>query len=184
MKKIAVFVWEISKIIALALIIVLPIRLFLFQPFIVRGSSMEPNFHTRDYLIVDEISYRFSEPKRGEVIVFKNPKDTSQKFIKRIIGLPGETVQIKEGKVIIFNDDEGRILNDSSYLADITQTPGNITISLKENEYFVLGDNRLFSYDSEDWGALSRENIIGKVFVRIFPIPSFAKIETPIYLFP
>jgi len=182
MKDIPSFLWETSKIIVLALIIVVPLRLFLFQPFIVRGSSMEPNFHNGDYLIVDEISHRFSEAKRGEVVVLKNPKDASQRFIKRIVGLPGETVQIQGGQVSITEEGKNQVLNESSYLSGVTYTLGNLTVSLGANEYFVLGDNRPASSDSRYWGVLPRENIIGKVFVRVFPIQSFVKIEAPMYL--
>ena len=181
MRNLLSFLWEVSKIIIIALIIIVPIRYFLFQPFIVRGASMEPNFHNGDYLIIDEISYRFSDPERGEVIVFKNPRNLSQRFIKRIIVLPGETVQIGEGKVIIHQDGESQILNESSYLATFSSTPGNLRLTLEENEYFVLGDNRLSSSDSRSFGAVPGENIVGKVFLRLFPLSSLDKIEAPVY---
>jgi len=184
MKGFLSFLWEISKIIIIALVIVLPIRYFLFQPFIVRGASMEPSFYNGDYLIIDEFSYRFSNPERGEVIVFKNPKNLSQKFIKRIIGLPGETIQINEGRVIVFQDDEAQVLDESFYISEFTETPGDLTVSLAGNEYFVLGDNRFASSDSRRWGALPRENIIGMVFLRAWPFSALAKVETPIYLNP
>jgi len=175
------FVWEILKIVIIALAIVIPIRYFLFQPFFVRGQSMEPNFENGDYLIIDEISYRFSEPKRGEVVVFKYPNNPSQRYIKRIIGLPGETVEIKEGSVIIYRQDEGQVLDESSYLVSSVKTPGSLQFSLDGGEYFVLGDNRLLSFDSRRWGSLKRENIVGKVFVRAWPFTALAKIEAPSY---
>jgi len=100
-KNVAEFFWEVIKIVVLAFAIVIPVRFFLFQPFVIQGASMEPNFHEADYLIIDELSYRFRAPERGEVVVFKYPYDTSKRFIKRIIGLPGETVEIKNGKLII-----------------------------------------------------------------------------------
>ncbi len=184
MKNFLSYIWEISKIIIIALLIVVPIRYFLFQPFIVRGASMVPNFQNGDYLIIDEISYRFSEPARGEVIVFKNPKNLSQRFIKRIIGLPGETIQIIEGEIVVFQDDKSQILNESSYLPEFSETPGNIKISLAEDKYFVLGDNRFSSSDSRQWGALSRKDIVGKVFFRLLPLSSLTQIETPLYLLP
>lgn len=181
MKKILLFIWEISKIVIVALLIVLPIRYFLFQPFIVRGGSMEPNFYSGDYLIIDEISYRFYQPQRGDVIVFKAPQNPSQRFIKRIIGLPNEVVEIDNGKITIYNSEGvGQILDESDYLfqqdfSDLSK------VKLGPDEYFVLGDNRGLSLDSRKWGLLPRENIIGKVFVRIFPFTAFAKIETPVY---
>src|SRR3989338_11028918 len=106
MKSTLSFLWEIAKIAVIALVLVVGMRLFVFQPFLVRGASMEPNFHNWDYLIVDEISYRFRDPGRGEVVVFKFPNDPSQRYIKRIVGLPGETVQVQEGQVTIFRGEE------------------------------------------------------------------------------
>jgi len=185
MKNILSFFWEISKIVVVALLIVIPIRYFLFQPFIVKGASMEPNFHSNDYLIIDEISYRFREPKRGEVIVFKFPKDPSQRYIKRIIGLPGETIEIKNNKIIILHNGTPQILDESFYLPPSFQTSTDsltdFKISLKNNEYFVLGDNRNFSFDSRRWGPLPRENIIGRVFFRAWPFVALAQIKAPSY---
>ncbi|MBU0476915.1 signal peptidase I [Patescibacteria group bacterium] len=182
MRKILSFFWEVAKIGIIAAVIVVPIRYFLFQPFFVRGQSMEPSFYNSDYLVVDEISYRFKAPQRGEVIVFKFPNDPSQRYIKRIIGLPGETVEVKDGKVVIFiEDSEVETLDESDYLSNSLSTPGNIKIILDENEYFVLGDNRIASSDSRSWGSLSKEYIIGRVFFRAFPFAALAKIEAPSY---
>jgi len=175
------FIWEILKIVIIALLIVIPIRYFLFQPFFVKGQSMEPNFENGDYLIVDELSYRFSPPKRGDVIVFRYPYNPSQRFIKRIIGLPGETIEIKDGKVIIYSSGGGQVLDESEYLSSNLYTPGEIRVTLDEDEYFVLGDNRLVSADSRSWGPLHREYIVGKVFLRAFPFTALAKIGTPTY---
>ncbi|MCK4520656.1 signal peptidase I [Candidatus Parcubacteria bacterium] len=175
------FIWEISKIVIIALLIVIPIRYFIFQPFFVKGQSMEPNFHNGDYLIVDELSYRFSAPERGEVIVFNYPNNPSQRYIKRIIGLPEETIKIEDKKVNILSNDYEFILNESMYLSEFVQTPGNITVSLGENEYFVLGDNRDASFDSRKWGVLPEEDIIGRVIFRAWPAKALAKIEIPNY---
>ena len=181
MKKLFVFIWEIVKIVVIASLIVIPIRYFLFQPFFVKGQSMDPNFENGDYLIVDEITYRFRAPQRGEVIVFKFPQNPSQRFIKRIIGLPGETVEIENGDIIIYKDGKAQILDESSYLFPHSETEGQIKINLKENEYFVLGDNRDFSYDSRRFGPLPKDKIIGKVFLRVLPFAALAKIEPPAY---
>lgn len=171
-KKALIFFWDTLRILVIALAIVLPIRYFLFQPFFVLGQSMEPNFGNGDYLIVDEISYRFSEAQRGDIIVFRFPQDPSQKFIKRVIGLPGETVEIKEGNVYI--DKEGaRYLLKEGYLPQDLKTQGNFSLTLKEKEYFVMGDNRNYSYDSRRFGPLPKENIIGKVLIRAWPISNF-----------
>ena len=171
------FVWEILKIVIIALVIVIPIRYFLFQPFIVKGQSMEPNFEDSNYLIVDELSYRFRDPQRGEVVVFRYPRNVSQRFIKRIIGLPGEKIEIEASVVMV----DGKILDESEYFPSGVQTLGNIQISLDENEYFVLGDNRISSFDSRQWGTLPRKNIIGRVLIRAWPITTLTKIEVPSY---
>jgi len=162
------FVWEILKIVIISLAIIVPIRYFLIQPFFVQGASMEPNFLDGDYLIVDEISYRLNEPQRGDVVIFKYPLDTSQFFIKRIIGLPGETVKIEDGRVFILNSEGKEILNESDYLKD-SYTAGGMDVVLKENEYFVLGDNRGSSSDSRKWGILPGDLIIGRAWIRAWP---------------
>lgn len=181
MKKPFSFIWEILKIVIIALLIVVPIRYFIFQPFLVRGASMEPNFENGDYLIIDEISYRFSEPQRGEVVVFKYPNIPSQRYIKRIVGLPGETVEIKDDKVIIYEEETTQVLNESSYLSENTKTLGDIKTTLEENQYFVLGDNRIASSDSRRWGPLSQGDIIGRVVFRAWPFTAMAKITVPAY---
>ncbi len=175
------FIWEIFKIVIIALIIVIPIRYFLFQPFFVRGQSMEPNFQDGDYLIIDELSYRFSEIKRGDVVVFKYPNNPSQRYIKRIIGLPGELVEVKSGSVMVYSEEGKQVLDEGEYLSYNTKTPGQARIFLNENEYFVLGDNRGLSSDSRSWGSLDKKYIIGKVFIRAWPFTALAKIETPQY---
>jgi signal peptidase I len=174
------FIWEFVKIAIMASVIVLPIRYFLFQPFIVKGESMAPNFSTGDYLIVDEITYRFSEPQRGDVIIFKYPKDNSQRFIKRIIGLPGETVQVRNGQVLVYEDDKEIVL-DEKYLPKDLKTDGDVKTLLNNDEYFVMGDNREQSFDSRVWGIVPRSDIIGKAFLRIFPISSLSQITPPSY---
>ncbi len=169
-KKYFSVVWDFLKIVIVAAIIVLPIRYFIFQPFIVKGESMVPNFQTGDYLIVDQISYRIDNPQRGDVIVFKYPLDNSQRFIKRIIGLPGETVEVKNGKIIISKDGENLTLEEKKYLPNLKDTDGDLRLTLLNDQYFVLGDNRQFSYDSRRWGALPKEDIIGRAIFRVFPI--------------
>jgi signal peptidase I len=182
MKKFLTSLWEVAKLVIIALLIVIPIRYFIFQPFIVKGQSMEPNFANGDYLIVDEISYRFQAPQRGDVIVFKYPQDPTQRYIKRIIGLPGETVEIINGKITIFHGaTEIKTLNELSYIPPYLPTEGDIRMVLNNNEYFVLGDNRLASYDSRRWGPLPEKNIIGRVLIRAWPITALAEIKDPAY---
>jgi len=191
-KKFLLFAWEIIKIAVIAFIIVAPIRYFLFQPFIVSGASMAPNFSTGDYLIVDEISYRLATPQRGDVIVFNAgfiPNYAGQRFIKRVIGLPGETVDIADGQVKIIKDGKITVL-DEKYLpaklatygydgSSISTLPEEVT--LKANQYFVLGDNREGSYDSRYWGVVPRSDIIGKASLRVFPVTALSEISRPIY---
>lgn len=175
LKEFVIFLLDSLKILIIALAIVIPIRLLLFQPFVVKGSSMEPNYHSGDYLIIDELSYRFREPARDEVIVFKYPLDFSYKYIKRIIGLPGETIEIKDKSIFITKTD-GTVeqLNEDAYITLQTmETWQNGSDygprKLGSNEYFVMGDNRNFSADSRTWGVLPREDITGKVMLRVSP---------------
>jgi signal peptidase I len=149
----------------LALVVVLPIRFFIFQPFFVKYSSMEPTYHNGDYLIVDELTYKFRSPQREEVVVFHYPLNPKELFIKRIIGLPGETLFVKDNKISIRYVYEDKILEEK-YLPEGTFTPGNITITLKPDEYFVLGDNREHSSDSRMWGPIKANSIIGRVILR------------------
>ena len=146
---------------------------FYCPTFIVSGASMDPTFETGDYLIVDQITPRyFKELKRKEVVVFHYPLDTTRSFIKRIIGLPGETVEIRSGVVTIKNEEnsDGLTLSEPYvlYQRDVTMT----TI-LKENEYFVMGDNREGSLDSRIWGPLEKKYIIGRPIFRLFPFQKF-----------
>lgn len=180
-KKYILIVWEFLKIILIAAVIVLPIRYFIFQPFIVKGESMMPNFQSGDYLIVDELSYLVSKPHRGDVVVLKYPLDMSQRFIKRIVALPGETVEIKNGKITITKDSNTIVLNEKNYLPNLSGTDGDIRMTLDGDNYFVLGDNRDHSYDSRTWGILPKQDIVGKAALRLFPITSLSFIKTPSY---
>ena len=180
--EILAFVWETTKVVVISLAIILPIRYYLVQPFFVKGASMEPNFEDGDYLLVDELSYRFRDVKRGEVVIFRYPQQPSQFFIKRVIGLPGETVKIKGDKVVVFNSDntEGLELTES-YLSPEQKTIGEMTTKLDDNEYFVLGDNRLQSSDSRRWGPVNRTLITGRAFLRPWPFTRASRIPSIIY---
>jgi signal peptidase I len=162
---------EFLKFALIALAIVVPIRMFIAQPFIVSGASMMPTFQDKDYLIIDEISYILGDPHRYDVIVFKFPVETSKYLIKRVIGLPGETVEITNGKVTIFkkdavSDSAGITINEP-YINEPFNTTK--TIELKDGEYFVMGDNRNRSSDSRSWGVLPRKDIVGRAFLRLLP---------------
>ncbi len=183
-KQIFSFIFELIKITVISLVIIMPIRYFLIQPFYVKGASMEPNFYDHEYLIIDEITYRFNEPKRGDIIVFRYPRNPQEYFIKRIIGLPGEKVQIKDGQVIIYNDEhpEGMILKED-YLAPGTKTYSlnSDIITLSENEYYVLGDNRNSSKDSRSFGPVNKSFIVGRVLFRGWPFDRINIFEAPTY---
>lgn len=178
------FLWEIIKVFVLAAVIITPIRVFLFQPFFVEGASMEPNFQDGNYLIINELGYKktdigalnleinpFKKFDRGDVVVFHYPKDESKYFIKRVVGLPGEKVKIGGGKVTIFNAEhkDGFVLDESEYLDEGVATTKDGFFSILSDEYFVMGDNRPYSFDSRDWGPLKKDEIVGKVMIRAWP---------------
>jgi len=167
------FIVEVFKFAVLALVIVVPFRLFIAQPFIVSGASMSPTFETGEYLIVDQVSYRFNTPERGDVIIFRYPNDPSKFFIKRIIGLPGETVALKNGCTTIVDPATGEreTLNEEYLVKDRTSEEQSITLS--SDEYFVMGDNRSASSDSRMWGPVPRSNIVGRAFIRVLPPRDF-----------
>lgn len=159
---------ELLKLAVISIIIVVPFRLYVAQPFIVDGLSMYPTFDNGEYLIIDEISYRFEDPERGEVLVFKYPKDPSKYFIKRIIGLPNETVTLTDGKVTIKgNTHPDDLVLEEPYVK--MAKSDNLTFTLGEGEYFVMGDNRLQSADSRLWGSVPKANLIGRPFLRFIP---------------
>lgn len=160
---------EIVRFSIIAILIVIPIRLFIAQPFIVSGASMDDTFHSGEYLIVDQVSYHFEQPDRGDVVIFRYPRDPSKFFIKRVIGIPGDTVTIEDSIVTITNDTypDGFTL-DEPYIKSMA--PGSrLTETLGDREYFVMGDNRDQSSDSRAWGVLQEERIVGRALVRLFP---------------
>lgn len=174
--------FEVVKVIVAVFISAAIIRIFLFQPFVVEGSSMEPNFHNGEYLFVEKVSYRFNEPKRGDVVVLKYPGNPEINYIKRIIALPGETLRIADGKVYI----NGHQISES-YLS-----AGEITAGLKDaaqpyeitidsEKYFVMGDNRDHSSDSRDGWVLDRTQIVGRSALVVLPRKNFKAIASPQY---
>lgn len=171
--------WEIVRILLISLAIVIPIRYFIAQPFVVRGASMEPNFTDREYLVIDEASYYLRAPARGEAIVFRYPRDPSEFFIKRVVGLPGEKVGIRNGRVSIFNAayPEGFALEEP-YLGGLRVLTGpDSETTLGPDEYFVLGDNRGASSDSRIWGVLKRDFIVGRALFSAWPPEKFGRVR-------
>lgn len=160
---------EIVQFSIIAMLIVVPIRMFVAQPFIVSGESMVDTFQSGEYLIVDQVSYYLNDPARGDVIVFRYPRDPSKFFIKRVIGVPGDTIRIEDAQVTIINEThpDGIVL-DEPYIKSMQ--PAAITEeTLGEREYFVMGDNRDQSSDSRSWGVLQEDRIIGRAWLRLFP---------------
>ncbi len=163
------FFTELVKFVVPAIVIVLVLRFFIAQPFIVSGASMDPTFHNGQYLVVDELSYRLQAPKRGDVIIFRYPRDPKTFFIKRIIGLPGETVTITNDGVSVKKVDGTVVPLNESYLVNHGNGADQV-VTDDANEYFVMGDNRPESSDSRSWGKLPAQNIVGRAFLRLLPI--------------
>jgi len=194
--------WEVAKTIGGILLFLVIFRFYVFQPFSIKGSSMEPSFHDGEYLIVNELSYHLGGPKRGDVVVFKHPEPSCTDFvesnyinrvffqgpctnyIKRVIGLPGETVTIKDGKVYIKNEKEPQgFMLDEKYILTNIPTLGNQTVTLSKDEYYVIGDNRNpnASSDSREWGPLPKNHIVGKGAVVLLPVDQLGVVKAPSY---
>jgi len=174
--------FEVLKVVAVVFVVTIVIRIFLIQPFVVEGSSMEPDFHDHEYVLIEKISYRFHTPSRGDVIVFRYPNNPSVNYIKRVIGLPGETIHIENGLVSI----NGRQLSEA-YLAsgektfESRNTDQAYETKLSADQFFVMGDNREHSSDSRDWGPLKRNFIIGRSVLVLYPTKDFQAIASPKY---
>lgn len=181
-QKLGAFFLDIIEVVVFAIAIFLFIYLLVMQPHRIKGSSMEPNFHDGEYLLSDKISYRLREPERGEVIVFEAPGSRGDEFIKRIIGLPGDTVSVNGGKVFL----NGQLL-DEQYIPDTTDTNGGAflkdgsEVTVPENYFFVMGDNRAFSSDSRAWGFVAKTKITGKAWFIYWPPEKFGTITTVTY---
>ncbi|MDA0208551.1 MAG: signal peptidase I [bacterium] len=173
---------DLLQVVVIAAIIIVPVRLWVVKPFIVKGASMEEAFHQNDYLVIDQISYKFRDIQRGEVVVFHPPNRPSEHYIKRVIGLPGETVAIAEGEITIYNDEypNGKILRES-YISDETLVDEPVSEVLKENEYYLIGDNRDASLDSRRIGPISNDSIVGRAWIRGLPLEDFGTIPIPNY---
>lgn len=180
------FLWDLFKTGVIVFLVAFSIRYFLIQPFIVEGGSMLPNFVDQEYLLAEKLSYIVSDPKRGDVVIFKPPNNPSQNYIKRIVGIPGDTINIEDNRVTITNskNDEGVVIKED-YLPDQSQTltpkMDKLDTTLAENTYFVMGDNREHSSDSREWGVLPRTNMIGRAWLTIKPLDRFGVHERESY---
>jgi signal peptidase I len=159
------------QVIAIALAISLPIRFFVAEPFVVNGASMDPTFSTGQFLIVDRLTYHFEQPKRNDVIIFQYPNNPNIYYIKRIIGLPGETIDIKNGKITIINaENPSGFVLDESYIKSDHASYDTLHLVLNTTQYFVMGDNRAQSSDSRVWGPLESHFIVGRPVLRLLPV--------------
>jgi signal peptidase I len=180
MKKVLWSLFEMFETVAVAVVAVVLVRAFVIQPFVVSGASMEPTFFNGNYLLVDELTYAFRNPQRGEVIVFRYPADPKSFYIKRIIGLPGERIVLEGGHLTAYSGETKVDLNEELYLNG-RFTQGSFEVTLGDSEYFVMGDNRNFSFDSRSWGPLPKDDIIGVVRIRLWPVNEVQAFSAPIY---
>ena len=176
--------FDVLKIVFVACLIVTVVRLFVAEPFIVSGDSMSPTFSSNDFLVVDEMSYELRAPARGDVIIFHYPLDPSTFFIKRLIGLPGDTVIVNNGSIFVKTANNKTLhLLTEPYVSIGSPKIQTSTTTLSDEEYFVLGDNRNSSFDSRVWGPVPRRYIVGKALVRLYPVMS-KSLRPPVYDFP
>lgn len=177
-KRLGAFFLDILQVLIFAISIFLFVYLLVLQPHKIKGNSMDPNFHDGEFLLTDKISYRFGEPKRGEVVVFKAPPDGSSEFIKRIIGIPGDTVMIKSGKVYLnTNLLEEEYLDDSVVTNPATFAQEGREIKVTQDKYFVMGDNRDHSFDSRNFGLIERNKITGRAWFLYWPPEDFGLVK-------
>lgn len=186
-RAIGAFFLDIIETVVIALSIFLVLYLFIMQPHQVNGQSMDPTFHHAEYVMTDKLSYKFGSPDRGEVVVFEAPpaancpEGSGCDFIKRVIGVPGDTVEVRDSHVYINN-----VMLTETYLADTVETlPGAFTnhgpIVVPPGNYFVMGDNREHSSDSRAWGPVTLDRIVGKVFFRYWPVNRIGVISPATY---
>ena len=182
LRKILGAFYEMIEVFVISASFFVVIYIFLMQPHQVKGSSMFPTFKDSEYVLTDKVTYRRRAPMYGDVIVFKAPIDENFDFIKRVIGVPGDQVMVKNNNVFV----NGKQLNESSYLPpEYVTVAGQFlhegqTYTVPESSVFVMGDNRSHSSDSRDWGPVPDQNIIGKAFFRYWPMPVAGLIVNPV----
>lgn len=179
LRNLWLFFLDFLETIVVSLAIFAVVYIFLFQPHQVDGRSMEPNFHNGEYILTDKLSYRIHPPKRGDVVVFHSPQDERVDFIKRIVGVPGDTLEVSGGHVY---------LNGTRLEEDYINDPGQVlagrfmhedqSIEVTDGHYLVMGDNRLHSSDSREWGLVTTAEIVGRAFFRYWPASEFGIVKT------
>lgn len=180
-RKVYTFLLDAAQTLLVAAAVFLVIYMFLFRPFEVNGESMHPNFLNSEYVLTNLVALRFGNPKLGDVVVFKAPPDPEKDYIKRVIGIAGDSVMVKEGDVYLNN----QLLNQDAFLkSDVKTYPGaflkeGMAVTVPPNEYFVMGDNRPYSSDSREWGFVKQDELIGESFLVYWPISDIKFISNP-----
>jgi len=181
-KKGAIAILEALQPIVMAFAIFMMVYLFLFQPHKVDGSSMYPNFHDQEFILTDKVTYRRTLPQRGDVIIFHAPPPFDSDFIKRVIGLPNETVMVKDNSVFINGQKLPEPYLPSSYVTtEKSFLREGVPYTIPTGYYMVMGDNREYSSDSREWGPISRSAIVGKAWVRYWPLDRIGVIQHQSY---
>ncbi len=180
-RKIYAFLLDAVQTLLVAAAVFLVIYMFLFRPFEVNGQSMYPNFHDREYVLTNLIALKFGNPKLGDIVVFKAPDNPEKDFIKRVIGVAGDNVMIKDGDVYL----NGQLLDQDAFLTSEVKTYAGaflkegIPVTIPQGEYFVMGDNRSYSSDSREWGFVKQDELIGKSFLVYWPISEMRLVSNP-----
>lgn len=177
-KRLGAFVLDILQVIVFAVALFLFVYLLILQPHKIKGNSMEPNYHNGQFLLTDKVSYRFNEPARGDIVVFKAPPDFKDEFIKRIVGVPGDKLSVRSGKIYL----NGKVLEEEYIPASMQTSAGNFTLNGKvvtvpADSYFTAGDNRPHSFDSRAWGFVEKDKITGRAWVIYWPISDIGVFE-------
>lgn len=183
LKRLGAFFLDTIQVIVFAVAIFLFVYLLILQPHKIKGLSMTPNFPDGEYLLTDKVTYRFHEPKRGDVIVFETPTSTTgEEFIKRIVGLPGDSVFVQNGRIYI----NTKVLDEKYLTSDVITSPGSFlaegqSVKVTDDQYFVLGDNRSHSSDSRSWGFVGKDKITGRAWLIYWPLSNAGTIMSPEY---
>lgn len=181
LRKIYYFLIDTIQSLLLVCAVFLVIYMFLFRPFQVSGTSMFPNFSDKQYILTNIISLKMEPVKYGDVIVFRAPREPEKDYIKRVIGMPGDRIMLRDGNVYL----NGKLLDESKYLTSTVKTYGeaylkeNTVLIVPPENYFVLGDNRPGSSDSRDWGFVPLKSIVGKSFFTYWPFDKMGVVKNP-----
>lgn len=179
LRNLWLFFLDFIETIVVSLAIFAIVYIFLFQPHQVEGKSMEPNFQNAEYILTDKISYRLHDPRRLDVVVFHSPQDERVDFIKRIIGIAGDKVALRDGYVYLNGQKMAEpYINNPGQVLPGRFIKENTEVTVPEGQFLVMGDNRLHSSDSREWGFVTRNEIVGRAFFRYWPVAAFGVVGT------